>query len=91
MHVFQERVITAMSELAASHIGETVLVVGHGGVLSAFFKHVLQLPLCTPRKFAVDNAGIGEMTWRPGKGWWVETWNSTRHLEDIGYVGFHHD
>lgn len=88
--VFQERVVSALSAIAEAHAGQTVLVVFHGGALSAFFKKVLGIPLHTPRLYSVSNAAISEMTWSTDLGWRLQTWNNTDHLRDIGFVNFHH-
>lgn len=40
-HVFRKTVVDALSEIAASHRGERVAVVCHGGVINAWASHVL--------------------------------------------------
>jgi broad specificity phosphatase PhoE len=42
---FDTRVVTALGRLAASHNGEVVIVVTHGGVVRALQRHVLGEPL----------------------------------------------
>lgn len=41
---FRKRVSTKINELAASHIGETIAVVVHAGVINAFIAHSLKIP-----------------------------------------------
>ena len=54
------RNVAYLTEIAAQHPGETIVVVTHGGVLSGFFRHALSIPLETPRRFEFMNA-----TWFP--------------------------
>ncbi len=40
----QERIVSAVDELAESHDGETILVVIHGGTIRALLAHAMQIP-----------------------------------------------
>ena len=73
------RVTAALAVIAARHNGETIVVVTHGGVLSALFRHVIGLPLEAPRRFARANATWNVFTVEAGK-WMLETWGDTGHL-----------
>ena len=53
-----ERNVAYLNELAAKHQGEQIVVVTHGGVVSGFFRHTLEIPLEAPRRFEFVNAGI---------------------------------
>lgn len=53
-----ERNIECLNELAAKHQGEQIVVVTHGGVVSGFFRHTLEISLEAPRRFEFVNAGI---------------------------------
>ena len=76
------RITAALAEIAASHSRETIVVVTHGGLLSAFFRHVLELPLDAPRRFARVNASWNCFTVEDGK-WMLETWGDTNHLGEL--------
>ena len=39
------RNVDYLTEIAAKHLGETIVVVTHGGVLSGFFRYALSIPL----------------------------------------------
>ena len=41
---FRTRVSTKINELASRHIGESIAVVAHGGVINAFIAHALRIP-----------------------------------------------
>ena len=76
----QARVVRAMAEIAAAHPnGQDVLVVCHGGVISAYLAHCLGLPLSSIWRLTLSNGSITEI--RPPR---VRTVNSTRHLAGLG-------
>ena len=83
------RNILCLEELARRHPGEVVMVVTHGGVLSALFRHTLAIPLDAPRRFAFKNASVNLFRYRDGA-WTLETWGDVSHLKrldplDLGY------
>ncbi len=74
-----ERNIGCMNELAAKHQGEQVVVVTHGGVVSGFFRHTLEISLEAPRRFEFVNAGINVFAHEDGN-WMLLTWGDVSHL-----------
>jgi len=75
----QARVVSAMADIAASHPnGQQVLVVCHGGVISAYLAHCLGLPLSSIWRLTLSNCSITEVA--PPS---VRSVNSTRHLADL--------
>ena len=76
----QARVVSAMADIAAAHPnGQQVLVVCHGGVISAYLAHCLGLPLSSIWRLTVSNGSITEVA--PPS---VRSVNSTRHLSGLG-------
>jgi broad specificity phosphatase PhoE len=76
----QARVVTAMADIAAAHPnGQQVLVVCHGGVISAYLAHCLGLPLSSIWRLTLSNGSITEVA--PPS---VRCVNSTRHLSGLG-------
>ena len=76
-----ERNVSCLEELAERYAGESFLVVTHGGVLSGLFRHVLSIPLETPRRFEFVNGGVNVFTF--GAGYWtLRTWGDVSHLDD---------
>ena len=73
------RNVAYLSELAEKHDGESVLVVTHGGVVSGFFRHTLEIPLEAPRRFEFVNAGINVFA-RDNGHWMLLTWGDVSHL-----------
>jgi broad specificity phosphatase PhoE len=69
-----------MADIAAAHPnGQNVLVVCHGGVISAYLAHCLGLPLSSIWRLTLSNGSITEIA--PPR---VRTVNSTRHLAGLG-------
>ncbi len=76
----QARVVSAMADIAAAHPnGQQVLVVCHGGVISAYLAHCLGLPLSSIWRLTLSNGSITEVA--PPS---VRSVNSTRHLAGLG-------
>lgn len=75
-----DRTNACLEELAARHAGETLVVVTHGGTVSALLRHVLGLPLDAPRRFDRTNASWNVFRVAGGK-WFLETWGDVSHLE----------
>jgi len=75
----QARVVKAMAEIARAHPnGRQVLVVCHGGVISAYLAHCLGLPLSSIWRLTVSNGSLTEV--RPPR---VHSVNNTRHLAAV--------
>ena len=74
-----ERNIGCLNELAAKHQGEQIVVVTHGGVVSGFFRHTLEISLEAPRRFEFVNAGINVFV-REEDNWMLLTWGDVSHL-----------
>jgi probable phosphoglycerate mutase len=74
-----EQNVACLEELAQRHLGESIVVVTHGGVLSGLFRHVLSIPLEAPRRFEFPNSGLNVFTF--GEGYWtLQTWGDVSHL-----------
>jgi len=78
----QARVLRAMAEIAAAHPdGEDVLVISHGGVISALLAHWLGLPLSSIWRLTIANCSLSEVS--PPR---VVSVNETGHLRDVAPV-----
>ena len=76
----QARVVSAMADIAARHPnGQQVLVVCHGGVISAYLAHCLGLPLSSIWRLTLSNCSITVVA--PPS---VRSVNSTQHLAGLG-------
>ena len=79
----QARVVAAVSELAARHPGEQVLMVAHGGVLDILYRAATRLDLQAPRSWTMTNTAINRLLWTP-EGLSLVGWADTGHLQDEG-------
>ena len=80
------RNVAYLNEVAEKHLGETIVVVTHGGVLSGFFRHTLSIPLEAPRRFEFTNASLNVFSYEAGN-WMLRTWGDVSHLSDGGSDG----
>jgi broad specificity phosphatase PhoE len=75
----QARALEAVARIASTHPdGEAVLIVSHGGVISALLAHWLGLPLSSIWRIAVSNCSLSEIA--PPQ---VVSVNETGHLRAI--------
>ena len=75
-----ERNVGFLNEVAMKHMGEKVVVVTHGGVVSGLFRHTLNIPLDAPRRFEFVNAGLNVFAYEEGN-WMLRTWGDVSHLD----------
>jgi len=75
----QARVLRAVERITAAHPnGDDVLIVSHGGVISALLAHGFGLPLSSIWRIAVANCSLSEIA--PPR---VVSVNETGHLRDL--------
>lgn len=77
-----ERCVRTTEEIAARHIGQTILIVAHGGVLNSFFYKALNIPLTEPRRFSLFNGSINVFSISENE-WRLETWGDIHHLRGL--------
>ncbi|MBU2409142.1 MAG: histidine phosphatase family protein, partial [Gammaproteobacteria bacterium] len=83
---FHARVIAALGGIAATHRGQTVLVVTHGGVLDMVWRTARGLGLNGPRQSDIPNAGFNRVRIAdPDSPTHIEVidWADTAHLADL--------
>ena len=78
----EQRVMQSLTELAARHPNEQVLVVTHGGVLNRLLRNVLGIGLDTPRNFKIMNTSINVFGFTDNK-WELHTWGDISHLDHL--------
>lgn len=79
------RNVAYLTEIAPKHVGETIVIVTHGGVLSGLFRHTFSIPFDAPRRFEFTNAGLNVFSYEQGS-WYLQTWGDTSHLCEVGTV-----
>jgi probable phosphoglycerate mutase len=77
-----ERCLACSSDLVSRHLGRTLLIVAHGGLLNSLFHHTLKIPLTDPRRFSLFNAAINRFS-VTNHSWRLDSWGNTSHLHDI--------
>jgi probable phosphoglycerate mutase len=77
------RNIAYLNEIGEKHLGETIVVVTHGGVLSGLFRHTFSIPFNAPRRFEFTNAGLNIFAFEEGN-WFLLTWGDVSHLAPDG-------
>ena len=77
-----ERIVTALDRIASSHAGERVIVVTHGGVVTAFARYVLGVSQDAPRRFGIGNASLSLFYRHDERGWMARFLGDVAHLEN---------
>ncbi len=80
LQVFYDRVTQAAHALAMQHIGHTLAVVVHGGVLDCIYRHAQGLPLQPTRTWLLANTSVNVID-HSTSGWLLRSWGDTLHLE----------
>ena len=78
---FHNRVVSAIDEIAALHVGQRVMVVSHGGAMDIIWRHANQVSLQVPRQAPLLNASLNRLKVSP-QGWSVIRWGDVDHLAD---------
>jgi probable phosphoglycerate mutase len=60
---FRERAYATLCELVARHQGETIVIVAHGGVISAGVSTLLREELPQWSRYQVGNCSLTQLTW----------------------------
>jgi probable phosphoglycerate mutase len=75
-------VVEGACEIARRHLGGRVVVVVHGGTLSALFRYAVGLSLTAKRRYWLPNAAINRF-WVGGPEWGLMSWGEVGHLRDL--------
>ncbi|MBT7742290.1 MAG: histidine phosphatase family protein, partial [Opitutae bacterium] len=76
---FSERCVSVIEDFSDRHVGQSLLVVTHGGVLGAIFRHVIGLSLDSPRRYALLNCSVNVIEKKDGE-WNLLHWGDVNHL-----------
>ncbi len=79
---FRDRVVDTAQRLAARHLGEQIVMVGHGGVMDVLYRAATGQELQAPRTWTVANAAINRLLWTPDGGFTLVGWADEGHLSD---------
>ncbi|MDD5296962.1 MAG: histidine phosphatase family protein [Rhodocyclaceae bacterium] len=74
------RIVASMTDLALAHVGETILLVTHGGVLDIAHRLATAKPLGNQRDFTISNAALNWIAFDAGT-WRLLAWDQKPHLD----------
>jgi probable phosphoglycerate mutase len=77
---FRDRVLQAVDDIAARHVGELIVMAAHGGVMDVLYRAATRQELQAPRTWALGNAAINRLLWTP-EGLGLVGWADTSHLD----------
>jgi len=77
---FRDRVVTAVTQLAMVHRGQSVALVTHGGVLDLLYREATRVALDAPRTWQLSNAGINRLL-SNAEGLFLVGWDDCAHLQ----------
>ncbi len=78
---FHARCVDTVTRLAGEHLGQSIAIVAHGGVLDCLYRAALRIDLDAPRTWTIGNATINRLLYTPA-GFTVVGWSDDFHLED---------
>ena len=76
----RERVLAAVNELAARHVGEQIALVAHGGVMDVLYRAATRLDVQAARTWQLPNTAVNRLLWTP-EGLSLVGWADTTHLD----------
>jgi len=80
---FFARAVACLEDLSVRHNGQDIAVVTHGGVIDAWFRFVLDIPLHAPRKAKLWNVGLNCIAREDDGEWRLHTWGDRSHVRFI--------
>lgn len=79
---FYARAVEVAQRLVQAHVGQTVLLVAHGGVLDCLYRAAARQALQAPRTWLLGNATINRLLHTP-QGFSLVGWNDDKHLDGL--------
>mgnify|MGYP006266919277 CR=1 FL=1 len=76
---FYERVAQGATRIAKSHLGQTIVMVAHGGVLDCMYRLATEMSLEAPRHFDLLNTSLNRLSF-DGERFHLESWGDVSHL-----------
>ena len=77
---FNHRAVAAVTAIARSQPGRSILIVSHGGVLDCLYRAAARIGLEAPRTWQLGNAAINRLLWT-AQGFALVGWSDTAHLD----------
>lgn len=80
----QARMVSAIDDAAAVHVGESVAIVSHNLAIKSALCHAMGVPLAGFRRIRTDLASVSVLDVEPERWWRVTLMNERCHVEDEG-------
>jgi probable phosphoglycerate mutase len=77
---FHLRVGAALSRITREHVGKTVVIVCHGGVIDMAFRHLVHAPVTGVFELNTVNTSITQFRSSPSGRWQLVRYNDAAHL-----------
>ena len=79
--MLRDRIESAVTQLAAKHLGQQIVLVAHGGVMDVLYRLATRQDIQAPRTWLLGNTAINRLLWTP-EGLSLVGWADMRHLDD---------
>lgn len=79
---FHARAKTAIEETAAKHLGQTIAIITHFGVLETAYREAMDIPLGIVNKMPVLNTSVNRFRWHEEGRLELTAWQESGHLEE---------
>ncbi len=74
-----KRAVPCLQEIAEEHLGQTVVVVTHGGLLRTLLWSLCGMPFATAQRAHTENTGCSVLFYRESE-WSLHSWNDACHV-----------
>jgi probable phosphoglycerate mutase len=76
------RCVGAVTRLAEAHLGQSIAIVAHGGVMDCLYRAATRIDLQAPRSWQLGNASINRLLYT-SEGFTLVGWNDTHHFDGL--------
>jgi probable phosphoglycerate mutase len=80
LDAFYARCVEVWSRIAATHPGQTIAIVSHGGVLDSLYRAATRVALQAPRTWSVANTSVNRLLYTD-EGFTLVGWGDVQHLD----------
>lgn len=81
LRFFYERVTSTITQIAKRHLGKTILIVAHGGVLDCMYRVATKIDISEKHKIELLNTSLNRLVF-DGENFQIVHWGDTSHLQN---------
>ena len=78
---FYSRVVDGATRISKAHLGQTIVMVAHGGVLDCMYRAATDMAIEAPRHFDLLNTSLNRLTF-DGERFHLVSWGDVSHLNN---------